>query len=54
MYGGTGISFLEKSRGIIICDRVLSQRTRKQEDFSGGFGQCPRLNMEGSRLTKEF
>ena len=44
MYGDESISFLWKSRGTIICGRVLSQRTRKQEDFTGSFGQGPRFN----------
>ena len=52
MYGVEGIYFLGKSRGRIICDIVLSQRTRKQGDVPGGFGQCPKLNRKGSRLGK--
>ena len=42
MYSGEGIFFLGNSRGRVICSIVLSQRTRKQEDFPG------------SRLGKEF
>ena len=54
MYGGDGISFLGKSRGRIICGRVLSQRTLKQDDFPDCFGQGPRRNRKGSGLGKEI
>ena len=39
---------------VVTCGGVVSQRTRKQEDFLGSFGQSPKLNRKGSRLGEEF
>ena len=39
--GGEGISFLGKSRGRVICGRVLSQRTRNKRTSLADVDKVP-------------